>query len=274
MIWMDGMPVGVLTPSGSSEALSYIEPDQIGTPRVAISASTNAQVWTWSPLNDPFGETQPTGSITLNNRFPGQVYDLESGLSYNYFRDYDPTTGRYAESDPLGLNGGQISTYGYVAGNPIIYTDPLGLCAQPRKCPPAGHALSPSKYAAYGQAALRMQQSFAGSHDPYGLTPAAAQMLSLDQLSQFHRGGPFDAQAFGSSASYGNYVFGVYMAAAGFSLNDALWGANAYAATFAHYYPRPPMDDPYYPSLPNANIRNIAAGYNDQTNGILCLLSQ
>ena len=126
MIWMDGLPVGVLNPSGSTETLSYIEPDQIGTPRVAISASTNAQVWTWSPLNDPFGETLPTGSITLNNRFPGQVYDLESGLSYNYFRDYDSGTGRAIESDPLGLPGG-ISTYGYVRGNPLSFADPLGL---------------------------------------------------------------------------------------------------------------------------------------------------
>jgi len=126
MIWMDGMPVGVLTPSGSSEALSYIEPDQIGTPRVAISASTNAAVWTWSPLNDPFGETQPTGSITLNNRFPGQVYDSESGLSYNYFRDYDSSTDRETESDPMGLRGG-ISTYSYAKDNPLSNTDPTGL---------------------------------------------------------------------------------------------------------------------------------------------------
>ncbi|MFO2207069.1 RHS repeat-associated core domain-containing protein, partial [Pseudomonas aeruginosa] len=46
------------------------------------------------------------GSTQVNLRFPGQYYDAESGLHYNYFRDYDPETGRYVESDPIGLTGG------------------------------------------------------------------------------------------------------------------------------------------------------------------------
>jgi len=123
-IWMDGMPVGVL--SGTAGTLSYIEPDQLGTPRVAIDGTSNAAVWNWSPINDPFGETQPTGSLSLNLRMPGQSYDAESGLNYNFHRDYDPTTGRYVESDPIGLKGG-ISTFGYVGGNPLSGVDPYGL---------------------------------------------------------------------------------------------------------------------------------------------------
>ncbi len=59
-------------------------------------------------------------------RFPGQYYDAETGLNYNYYRDYDPATGRYVESDPDGLYGG-LNTYAYVRSSPLGTTDPKGL---------------------------------------------------------------------------------------------------------------------------------------------------
>ncbi len=57
--------------------------------------------------------------------FPGQYFDQETGLHYNYYRDYDPKMGRYVESDPIGLAAG-TNPYTYVNGNPLSYRDPSG----------------------------------------------------------------------------------------------------------------------------------------------------
>lgn len=57
---------------------------------------------------------------------PGQYFDAATGLFYNYYRDYDPQTGRYVESDPIGLRGG-LNTYLYGKANPLTFTDALGL---------------------------------------------------------------------------------------------------------------------------------------------------
>jgi RHS repeat-associated protein len=67
-------------------------------------------------------------AFVFDMRFPGQRFDATSGMSYNYFRDYDPSTGRYVESDPIGLLGG-ITTYGYASQRPLNLVDPKGLLA-------------------------------------------------------------------------------------------------------------------------------------------------
>ncbi|PIT27971.1 hypothetical protein BGI40_08815 [Snodgrassella communis] len=106
----------------------YLISDHLGTPQLAIN-STGEQ--SWKINSDAFGnsELDANNQITMNLRFPGQYYDTETGLSYNYFRDYDAKTGRYIQSDPIGLAGG-INTYGYVGGNPLVYSDPTGEFAQ------------------------------------------------------------------------------------------------------------------------------------------------
>ncbi|MBI3562866.1 MAG: RHS repeat-associated core domain-containing protein [Gammaproteobacteria bacterium] len=125
----------------------YIHTDNLGSPRVVTDdglgcwhyngrvecpASINpVTVWRWD--SDPFGVGMPNEDpdgdgvkVTMNLRFPGQYFDAESGLHYNYHRYYDPQTGRYITSDPIGLEGG-LNTYGYVGGNPLYWIDTTGL---------------------------------------------------------------------------------------------------------------------------------------------------
>jgi RHS repeat-associated protein len=81
----------------------------------------------WKGEYRAFGELKSeTGTWGNRLRFPGQYYDEETGNYYNYFRDYDPATGRYIQSDPIGLDGG-LNTYAYVGSDPINKTDPLRL---------------------------------------------------------------------------------------------------------------------------------------------------
>ena len=111
-----------------------IHNDHLGTPQ--FMTDLNQQI-AWSQSHSAFGEAtideDPDGDgtvITYNQRFPGQYFDGESGLHYNYFRDYDPGTGRYVQSDPIGLIGG-LNTYGYVLQNPLRYTDFNGNAPKP-----------------------------------------------------------------------------------------------------------------------------------------------
>ncbi|MGB6687307.1 MAG: RHS repeat-associated core domain-containing protein [Terracidiphilus sp.] len=178
-----------------------------------------------------------------------------SGWNHNGFRDYVPELGRYIEPDPLGRLGSGNNLYVYAGDNPIDFVDLLGLCSNnigvyKNPCAYAGRAMTPSAYAAQGQAANGNLINFA-----------------LDVKYGFPRGGYLDAQpyAIGTSlqrAAYGNYVFGVYMENAGLSLSQTLSAANAYADISRAQYgsSNGPMDR-NYPSIPVANVVNITAGF-------------
>lgn len=130
-LWLDSMPLASVEKLASATPrVIYLHSDHLNTPRLATSG-TRDLVWQWEsdafgngvPNQDPLASGQQT---VLNLRFAGQYYDSESGLHYNFFRDYDPATGRYVESDPIGLEAG-LNTFGYVSANPISATDPEGL---------------------------------------------------------------------------------------------------------------------------------------------------
>lgn len=133
VIWLGNLPVGVITGNGAAAKLYYVEADALGTPRSVVDPVRNVTVWRWDFEGEAFGSDYPNedadgdGAVfNFDMRFPGQRFDVASGLNYNYFRDYDPAIGRYVESDPIGLEGG-LSTFSYASGSPLDLIDPMGL---------------------------------------------------------------------------------------------------------------------------------------------------
>lgn len=129
-VWLNDTPVATLRFGSCGLAIFYVHTDHLNTPRRVTKRTSNEVVWSWD--GGPFGTAavneNPSGLGTFRYhlRFPGQYFDSETGLHYNYFRDYDPATGRYVQSDPLGLKGG-LNTYTYAGGDPIRFVDPFGL---------------------------------------------------------------------------------------------------------------------------------------------------
>ncbi|WP_433521988.1 RHS repeat-associated core domain-containing protein [Nocardia pseudovaccinii] len=99
--------------------------DLVGTPIELLEPGTGHTAATAS--GDLWGRIAWHGGTSTPLRFPGQIHDDETGLHYNYHRYYDPSTGRFIVSDPLGLAAGP-NPYGY-PHNPLTWTDPLGLRA-------------------------------------------------------------------------------------------------------------------------------------------------
>ena len=111
-------------PSPQSSTTYYVHNNPLGAAQKMTDA---AGYVVWDVDRAPFGEINLISSaVDLPLRFPGQYFDDETGLHYNYYRDYEPATGRYIQSDPIGLKGG-LNTYAYAGGNPLKLIDPKGL---------------------------------------------------------------------------------------------------------------------------------------------------
>ncbi|MFC4160758.1 RHS repeat-associated core domain-containing protein [Chitinimonas lacunae] len=132
-VWLGDLPIATIQPDAKSPSKTrvyYVHPDHLGTPRAVSDPVSNKAVWRWE--SDGFGNSTPDEDpdqdkkeLVYNLRFPGQYFDQETGLNYNFFRDYEPITGRYVQSDRWGLYDG-VNTYVYAHVNPLVEIDPTG----------------------------------------------------------------------------------------------------------------------------------------------------
>jgi len=129
-------------PYGPGSSYAMIHNDHLATPQKMTDSSGTV---VWSADYKPFGEATVTVSTITNNiRFPGQYFDIETGLHYNYFRDYNPVIARYEEADPIGIVKASNHLYVYVDNKPIRFIDPEGkaiwICSRPTNFGIGNHA--------------------------------------------------------------------------------------------------------------------------------------
>ncbi len=168
-IWLGDRLVRLISAQKPGVVLQ-VHTDHLGSPRAVSEGAT--VLWRWE--GDAFGNTAANEDVDVDTnplimplRFPGQYKDPESGLHYNYFRDYNPATGRYVQSDPIGLlwdygspqlqlaiklglfepvvdNDKINRLYGYVEQNPVMWIDPSGLACFDSACVARAKALNSS----------------------------------------------------------------------------------------------------------------------------------
>jgi RHS repeat-associated protein len=118
------MSVAAVDAAASPKKTYAVHVDHLNRP-IMLTDAAKTNVW-WASY-EPFGRVRATGgTLTQNLGLPGQWFQLETGLSYNWHRHYDATTGRYTTADPLGFVDGP-SLFAYAGNNPQRMVDPNGL---------------------------------------------------------------------------------------------------------------------------------------------------
>ncbi|MBU0481180.1 MAG: RHS domain-containing protein [Proteobacteria bacterium] len=164
-IYLGSEPVAMIVYGGLQAGTYYFINDHLGTPQQLVNGAGEV---VWAAAYLPFGEAQVYNEGVVNNlRFPGQYYDAETGLHYNWNRYYDPKTGRYITADPIGLEGG-INLYGYVGGNPMNAVDPMGLLFGDRINAEAIMGLNGTVKFSFGGIKATAKADFGSSHYPLG----------------------------------------------------------------------------------------------------------
>ena len=196
-IWLGAQPVAMIQQlMGSSSQVDahvyYLHTDQLNTPRKATNQNQQL-VWYWN--SDAFGQGDGQSIadgnandqlVQIGLRFPGQYKDEETNSYYNYFRDYDPSIGRYIQSDPIGLRGG-LNTYGYVGGNPVMFYDPFGLFqfgTRPLAGTPGSLALGNSNLG------LLHENGFFDDGSDIGFFPEGIRPDDPSEIKNYELGGP------------------------------------------------------------------------------------
>jgi RHS repeat-associated protein len=198
-LYMGKVRIAMVDVAGGN-ALYHFLNDRLGTPEILTDASGTVA---WEAWYEPFGEahTHPSSSVVNNIRPPGQYYDSETRLHYNYNRYYDPSTGRYLTPDPSGLDAG-VNLYVYVWNNPVLSVDPLGLLG-------FGAELSGSVERGVIAAGFGTTGSLGGGVFFNSFSPSVGGFAS----GGIFAGGPGWGMSVPSLPSKSNWVFGYYSGA-------------------------------------------------------------
>ena len=248
--------------------IEFVHNDHLGSPM--LQTDLNGAI-IWSNKTLPFGQGYKLPNSTQGFGFPGQYQDIETGMNYNYFRDYDPTLGRYIQSDPIGLYGG-LNTFGYVLGNPIGLVDIKGLApdkinfvrgvpinAQYHRTTYGNHVFNAPPGANFHT--VYKAGNYTGTLNiPFKwnqINSDVGHFGNFDFQRQIHFLQPDNFDFILAYTDSANYAVGVYMNGAGYSLDETINVSGGFAKLFSSN-----SGDPQ-------QLKMWKAGWNDAENGQL-----